>query len=124
MSSTIFNEDGSVYMTFGPSVPSEADLEGWCVRQVCSVHRTPKSAKFQDQFGWVVTEWQPGTVSLVTSDCESFNSLLKIVGELSVAYGHRARSSKISDHTFRWTWERWTPDGTHMSDMIIASKID
>lgn len=121
---TIFNPDGSVYMTFGPSVPSKADLEGWQVRQVCSVHRTPKSAEFQDQFGWVVTEWMPGTVSLVTSDCESFNSLLKIVGEMSVAYGYRPPSVKITGHTFRWTWERWTPDGTHMSDMIIASKID
>lgn len=123
MTDTILNPDGSVYMTFGPSVPSTADLEGWCVRQVTSVHRTPGSAEFRDQFGWVVTEWTPGTVALTCCDVESFNSLLKIVGELSECYGYRARSSKITDGTFRWTWERWTPDGTHMSDMIIASKI-
>lgn len=124
MSETILNADGSVYMTLPDPRPSTGDLEGWTVRQVCSVHRTPETAHFQDQFGWVVDTWAPGTVSLVTSDCESFNSLLKIVGELSVAYGYRPRSSKIGDHTFRWTWERWTLDGTHMSAMIIASRID
>lgn len=120
---TIFNPDGSVYMTFPPAVPSTGDLEGWTVRQVCNVHRTPGGAEFRGQFGWVVTEWKPGTVSLVTSDCESFNGVLRIVGELSAAYGYRPPSCKITADTFRWTWERWTPDGTHMSDMIIASKI-
>lgn len=116
MSETILN------MTMGPSVPSTADLEGWQVRQVCSVHRTPAGAEFHPGRGWVPTSWKPGTISLVSSDCESFNNLLKIVGELSIAYGYRPRSTQVGN-AFRWTWERWTPDGTHMSDMIIASRI-
>lgn len=113
MSETILNPDGTVYMTFGPSVPSRGDLEGWMVRQVCSGTHGPTCPHGK------IT----GTYAITTSDVESFNSLLKIVGELSAIYGYRPRSSKITDDTYRWTWEREYPDGHRGSDMIIASKI-
>ena len=123
MADTIFNPDGSVYMTFGPSVPSSGALEKWQVRHVCSVHRTPGRVEW-DGTRWAPVTWTQGTIGLVTSDCRSFNDLLGIVGEMSDDYGYRPPSSRIGDGTFRWTWERWSPDGTHMSDMIIATKID
>ena len=123
MQETIFNPDGSVYMTFPPAVESASDREGWFVRHVCSVHRNPEAAEFTPGRGWQPTAWKPGTISLVCSDVESFNCLLRLVADMSDAYGYRPRSSRIGCHAFRWTWERWTPDGTHMSDMIIVSRV-
>lgn len=122
MTDTILNPDGSVYMTFGPSVPSKADLEGWCVRSVTSAHSTPERCHF-DGTRWVGTGRLPGTVALTSTDCLSFNGLLRDLGELETIYGYRPRSSKITTDTYRWTFERVTPDGHRVSDMIIASKI-
>jgi hypothetical protein len=113
MTDTIFNEDGSVYMTFGPSVPSRGDLEGWTVRQVCSGTHGPTCPHGKTN----------GTYSLVRTDVESFNGLLKIIGELSDMYEYRPQPSKITDGTYRWTFEREYPGGHRGSDMIIASKI-
>lgn len=101
MTDTIFNPDGSVYMTFSPSVPSRADLEGWTVRYVCSGTHGPACPHGK------VT----GTYSVATrTDVESFNGLLKLIGDLSDMYRYRPRPSKITSDTFRWTWEREYPD--------------
>ncbi len=114
MSDTIRNQDGSVYMTFGPSVPSSSDLEGWLVRHLCSGSHHPGCSHGPESTGtWTVDR----------SDVESFNGVLKIVGAMSNAYGYTPRSSKILDGTFRWTFEREYADGHRGSDMIIASKI-
>ena len=107
-----WNRDGSVAMWCPPAVPSPGDLEGWTVRHVCSGTHGPACP-----YGEV------GTYSLIRTDVESFNRLLKIVSDLSAEYGYRPRSSRITDHTFRWTWEREFPGGHRESDMIIASKI-
>lgn len=121
MSETIFNEDGSVYMTFGPSVPSTGDLEGWVVRMVTTAHDTPVTCRWAGDH-WEGVGRQFGSVALADTDVDSFNGLLKILGELETIYGYRPRSSKILDDTYRWTFERWE-GGHHLSDMIIASKI-
>lgn len=114
MSETIYNQDGSVYMTFAPAKPSTGDLEGWVVRHVTSgTHK--------------INCCHPGargTWSVTSVDVESFNGLLKIIADISEVYGHRPFSSKIVGRTFRWTWERDYGDGHTGSDMIIASKID
>ncbi len=99
-SQTIFNEDGSVYMTFPPAAPSPADLEGWYVKIVTA-----------------------GRQAIVETDCVSFNELLTLVNVTARDYGYSVPSSKIADHTFRWTWERRLPSGVRLTDMIIASKI-
>jgi hypothetical protein len=109
MSETIYNADGSVYMTFGPMEPSPGELEGWHVHTITSAD---------------TREW--GTVSLVTSECESFNSLLRHVSamregtregtETHTAFGPGVRH-------YRWTWESFTPSGERQTDTVIASKI-
>lgn len=100
MSNAILNEDGTVYMTFPPAVPSTGDLEGWYVRTVTTGHR-----------------------AIVETDCVSFNELLNQVGVTSRDYGYRPPSAKIGESSFRWTWERWLPSGVRLVEMIIASKI-
>lgn len=112
MSDTIRNEDGSVYMTFGPSTPSPADLEGWLVRHVCSGSHGPACG-----------HGMTGTWSVARSDVDSHNNLLRLLVAMSDVYGYRPASSRIVDGTFRWTWERDYRDGHRGSDMIIASKI-
>lgn len=97
-------------MTFPPAVPSRADLEGWMVRRITTgSHRSfcPR----------------PGSRSAVENGPESFNGVLRLVGDLSVEYGYRPRSSRIGGYAFRWTWERFTPDGHRVSDMIVVSRI-
>lgn len=108
MSDTIRNQDGSVYMTFGPSVPSSADLEGWYVRQVLTADRIPKGR---------------GTGVASDDDVRSLNSLLRLLGDLEAQYGYRPLSSKIAEGTFRWTFERRTPRGHRLTSMVIASRI-
>lgn len=112
MSDTIFNEDGTVYMTFTPPVPSQGDQEGWFVRHVTSgTHTGPKCQSHR-------------TRSTVDADCMSFNELLKLVGANSDYYGYRPPSSKIgSQRAFRWSWEMVLPSGHRLSEMIIATKI-
>lgn len=105
-----------------PPAPSVSDLEGWSVRMVTSAHRTPETAVLVNGY-WRPVAWKPGTISVATSDVESFNGLLRLVDELSREYGYRAEFCQVTDTTFRWTWERWNQDGTHVSDMIIASRI-
>ena len=114
MGQTILNPDGSVYMRLQDPVPSTGDLEGWTGRHVCSGTHGPNCPH---------PRWMTGTAALTRVDVESFNGLLKIVGELSDMYGYRPRSSKITTDTYRWTFEREYPDGHRGSDMIIASKI-
>lgn len=112
MSETIFNADGSVYMTFGTARPSSADLEGWHVHAITSADTRAR-----------------GTVSLVTSDCESLNSLLRHVsamreattGSLGGTETHTAFGPGVRH--YRWTWERFTPSGERQTDMVIASRI-
>ena len=115
MTSTIFNEDGSVCMWFPPPVPSAGDLEGWTVRHVCSGSHgpaCPHSARAN------------GTFAVSRTDVESFNGVLRVVGSLAESYGYRPRSSRIGNGVaFRWTFEREYPDGHRGSDMIIVSKI-
>jgi len=113
MSDTVLDRDGSVYMAFGPSVPGTGDLEGWTVHQVCSGTHGPACPHGKIN----------GTYSLVRTDVESFNGLLKIIGEFSDMYGYRPRSSRIGADAYRWTFEREYPDGHRGSDMIIASRI-
>lgn len=113
MGQTILNEDGGVYMTLPDPVPSTGDLEGWTVRRVCSGTHGPACPHGKTN----------GTYSLVRTDVESFNSLLKIVADMDLSYGYKVRSSKIVGRTYRWTWEREYPGGHRVSDMIIASKI-
>lgn len=105
-----------------PPTPSVSDLEGWSVRMVTSAHRTPETAVLVNGY-WRPVGWKPGTISVATSDVESFNGLLRLVDELSREYGYRAEPHRVADTTVRWTWERWNQDGTHVSDMIIASRI-
>lgn len=111
MSETIFNADGSVYMTFGPSIPSRADTEGWMVRRVTSgSHRSfcPR----------------PGSRAVSEAGPESFNGVLRLVGGLADEYGYRPVSSRVGGYAYRWTFERFTPDGHRVTDMIIVSRID
>lgn len=115
MSETIYNPDGTVYMTLPDPVPSTGDLEGWVIRHVCSGTHGPNCPH---------PRWMTGTASLVRVDVESFNSLLRIVADLDSIYGTHATSHKIVGRTYRWTWEREYPDGHRGSDMIIASKIE
>lgn len=102
----------------------QSDLEGWFVRQVSSAHSTPEVSRWVNGRGWVGEGRRLGTVALTSVGPESYNGLLKFLGELSSIYGYRPRSSKISERTYRWTWERVTADGHRVSDMIIASKIE
>jgi len=112
MPGTIFNKDGSVYMTFGPMQPSPGDVEGWHVHTITSA----------DTRDW-------GTVSLVTSECESFNSLLRHIAAMREAClgtlgGTETRSAfGPGVRHYRWTWERFTPSGERQTDTVIASKI-
>lgn len=122
-SQEIRNPDGSLYMRFPPAVPSSADLEGWSVRMVSTVHTAPARCQ------WIEGRWEPvGRVrdgaSLTIVDVESFNGLLRLLQETSKAYGYRPSASWFGADSgyFRWTWERWE-NGYHLSDMIIASKI-
>src|SRR5690606_18280395 len=73
-----WNRDGSVAMWCPPAVPSPGDLEGWTVRHVCSGTHGPACP-----YG------EFGTYSLIRTDVESFNRLLKIVSDLSAEYGYR-----------------------------------
>lgn len=114
MSETIFNPDGTVYMTLPDPVPSAGDLEGWTVRHVMSGTHGPECPH---------TARSLGTHALVRTDVESFNDLLRDLTEFEREYGYRPRSSRITDSTYRWTFERYTRDGHRLSDMIIASKI-
>jgi hypothetical protein len=114
MSDTILNQDGSVYMTFPPAVPSPADLEGWTVRQVSTgTHgpTCPHSAQLK------------GTFAVTCVDVESFNGLLKVVGALADEYGYRPVSARVGSDSYRWSFERWAPDGHRITDMLIVSKI-
>jgi hypothetical protein len=111
MSDTILNPDGSVYMTFGPSAPSPADLEGWYVRTITSA------------------DTRLGTFALLNTECESFNSLLRHVGAMRAACVGTLGGTEV--HTsfgeglrhYRWTWERFTPSGERQTDTVIASRI-
>jgi len=111
MSETIFNPDGSVYMTFGPMEPSPGDLEGWKVRHLCS-----------GSHGQACQHSHKGTYTVAREDVESFNGVLRLIGQMAEMYGYRPRSSKVG-HAFRWTFEREYADGHRGSDMIIASEI-
>lgn len=95
-------------MTFPPAIPSAGDLEGWCVRSVTN---------------WTGADRSLGTCSLVRTDVDSLNGLLRDLGELSEIYGYRPQSSKIADGTFRWTFEQRLSDGRRVTDMIIANRI-
>ncbi len=109
----VFNPDGSVYARFQPAAEVWSDREGWVVRHVSTCHETPLGRGF-------------GSTGLVRSDAESFRSLMRMIAEISRAYGYRAKAVHIGilgDH-FRWSWERRTAEGYHVSDMIIASKIN
>lgn len=110
---TIFNTDGSVYMALPTAVPSHGDLEGWTVRHVSSgSHST--ACRHPQCFG---------TFSLVRTDIESFNTVLKMVGAFADLYGYQPQSSMIKPDTFRWTFEVDCHDGHRGSDMIIVSRI-
>lgn len=124
--------DASTYegMTDAPclycQVPAESADDGWNVRQVASVHRTARGVKLvQGPNGpvWKVTAWGPGTTSLASSEMESTEGLNKLIDDLGVEYGYRADCHEVTDSTYRWTWEGWNSEGTHVSDMIIASRI-
>lgn len=107
---TIFNSDGTVYMTLPTPVPSNGDLEGWMVRQVTSGSHTA---------GCRVA----GTRASVETGPDSFNGLLRLISDTSAWYGYRVTSSRITPGTFRWTWEARLRDGHRVTDMIIASRI-
>ena len=76
MTNVVLNADGTTYMTFTSSMPSPGDLEGWYVRTIST-----------------------GYGHTSTSDCVSFNELLKMIENASGDYGYRARSSKVADRT-------------------------
>lgn len=122
MSETVFNADGSVYMSFPPVQPSPADPEGWCIRMVTTAHHTPQRTSWNGS-RWVATGRELGTVAFTRTDVLSFNDLLRDLGSLEATYGYRPLSSRVGSSHYRWTFERWTPDGHHVSDMIIANKI-
>lgn len=110
MSDTIFNPDGSVAMTFGPPVPSPGSLEGWYVRTIMSVDTVS------------------GTVALVDTECESFNSLLRHVGAFRAIYadgfGREVHTAFGSGRRhYRWTWEHFAPSGVRQTDTVIATRI-
>lgn len=124
MSQEIFDVGGGLYLTLPDPVPSRGDLEGWTVRHVTSAHSTPETCRWDGRCGrWVGVGRRAGTVALTASDVDSFNGVLRFVGELSADYGYRPRSSRIGANAFRWTWERVTQDGHRVSDMVIVSRI-
>ena len=112
-SQEIRNPDGSLYMRFPPAVPSRADLEGWSIHRVSSTVRLPGTGA------------RRGSTAMERSDVESFNGLLRLLREISRAYGYQPSASwfGVTGSHFRWTWEYLGDDGYHMSDMIIASRI-
>lgn len=112
-SQEIRNPDGSLYMRFPPAVPSSADLEGWSIHRMSSTVRLPGVGA------------RTGSVAVERSDVESFNGLLRLVREISRAYGYQPSASWFGtgQSHFRWTWEHRYDNGHHVSEMIIASKI-
>src|SRR5690606_22049493 len=72
-----WNRDGSVARWCPPAVRSPGDLEGWTVR-----HVSPGTLGPACPYG------EFGTYSLIRTDVESFNRLLKIVSDFSAEYGY------------------------------------
>lgn len=113
MTSTIFDAEGDVYMTLPDAVPSYGDTEGWMVRHVSSGTHGRDCGH----------QGMTGTYGLTSEDVDSYNGVLRLVGEFSGLYGYRPTSSRIGVDSFRWTFERDYGDGHRGSDMIIASRI-
>ena len=95
----------------GPDAASPSD--GWVVRHVSSGTHKPSCPHLYVQ----------GTYALTHTDVESFNGVLKIIGEFADLYGYRPRSTSIGTGSFRWTFEREYADGHRGADMILVSKI-
>lgn len=103
MADTIFNPDGSVYMTFPPAVPSSGDLQGWHYTQVTATRVGSGPSRV-----------------VVTDDCTSLNGLLRV---LSLHNACRSTVRGAVAGGYRWAWEEVTASG-RVSNVVFARKVE
>lgn len=117
MTDTIFNEDGSVYMTFGPVQPRKDPL-AYTVRHVRAQDNPPG------------TVWDTGTHGTVERSTMAYRDVCLLRSRLTAIYGTppSAVASFGYDtpegrrYAYRYTWERLTTWRGRVTDTLWITR--